>query len=410
MLATLCQYVFDCGENIGKQCQIKPRIGLYCSKHKKYSSIQLTEETQKCIQHAKKLEYYKSHKLHDRLYGRTNIVPNLNYSKPCLNFTGYTNTGGYCCIKLYKRFVCAHVLSYALSHNMFVEEIPTRDENGELLDVCHGHGCSKSCIEPTHLSLKSKSINLYDDKLRDHTLPVGEKHYSCKITEEQATKIKSSKGEGTISDRATRFGVSKDIVASIDGGYNWSYLLDHNGHLGDSYNRRRRISEYRKKKKGQEWTSEDWVEALRKLREKSIDSKQVSPNVSTPCHLFQGQIDKDGYGIVSFKGYSHRAHILACESKQGKKRKMHQKIVRHLCDVRNCCNPEHLEFGTAHQNAIDAINHNKLHKLNTEKAKEIKLLLKENQLSQKEIADKYHVARNTISSIKSGSMWAHVII
>ena len=48
-------------------------------------------------------------------------------------------------------------------------------------------------------------------------------------------------------------------------------------------------------------------------------------------------------------------------------------------------------------------------KLNEEKVKEIKKLLSENKLTQNEIGIKYNVSHRTISNIKIGKSWSHVI-
>ena len=48
-------------------------------------------------------------------------------------------------------------------------------------------------------------------------------------------------------------------------------------------------------------------------------------------------------------------------------------------------------------------------KLNEEKVREIKKLLSENKLTQNEIGIKYNVSHRTISNIKIGKSWSHVI-
>ena len=58
----------------------------------------------------------------------------------------------------------AHRVSYAIFNNLFLEDLTDN------YDVCHGKRCNSSCIEPTHLELKSKSENNYEDKIRDNSL------------------------------------------------------------------------------------------------------------------------------------------------------------------------------------------------------------------------------------------------
>jgi DNA-binding XRE family transcriptional regulator len=412
MLARYCQHILLSGENSGKQCKRKPQKGLYCYQHKKYyennGEYDTPEEINKIYEQKRKLEYYKNQSIHKRLYGQTIEKVNDNYTKPCLQFIGVIDSGGYGRIYVFEKQVFAHVLSYALAHNIFIEDIPKKNEDGELLEVCHGIGCNKSCVEPTHLSLKTKSMNNYEDKLRDGKLQRGAKQYHSKITEDQAKQIKNSKNTGSQLDRANKFGVSGCIVADIDSGKSWAHIPDKNGDVVDTSETRRKIRERRKNHHMVEFTQNDWNEALKRLRERSIDFEKNDPKIHTPCHLFQGLLDKDGYGRLTFKGLRYFAHVLACEAKQSKKRGDKTQIVRHLCDIPQCCNPDHLEFGTYRQNAIDAINNNKNCKLNVNKVTEIKSLLKLDKMTHEEIAQLYHVSRVTISNINTGRRWSHV--
>jgi hypothetical protein len=139
----------------------------------------------------KKVEYYKS--LPERLYSNCVKKFNKNYEKPCLEYNNI-DSDGYGSIKIMNKPSKSHIVSYALSQNIFVEDIKRQDENDEMMDICHGHDCSRACIEPSHLSLKTKRENLYNDRLRDGTLKFGETHPACKINEELAKQIKYSKG------------------------------------------------------------------------------------------------------------------------------------------------------------------------------------------------------------------------
>lgn len=225
-----------------------------------------------------------------------------------------------------------------------------------------------------------------------------------------ATQIKQSKGEGSQLERAERFGVSKYIVSDIDRGRTWVFIPDKNGVITDTINMREKDKKRRILNKTIEFTMEDWTEALKRLREKSKDSETIHPNVLTPCHLYQGRLYKNGYGHIKFKGIDYLAHILACEAKQSKKRENSKQVVRHLCDTAQCCNPEHLFFGTSQQNAIDAIPHNRSRKLTVDQVKEIKLLLREGQMTNKEIASHYLISDSIISNIKTGRKWSHITI
>lgn len=68
------------------------------------------------------------------------------------------------------------------------------------------------------------------------------------------------------------------------------------------------------------------------------------------CHVWQSRIDRDGYPIIRFRNhldrFAHRvAHVVA--TGQDIAPGMH---VDHLCYVRSCVNPEHLESVTTAEN------------------------------------------------------------
>ncbi len=62
------------------------------------------------------------------------------------------------------------------------------------------------------------------------------------------------------------------------------------------------------------------------------------------CHLWTGTLNDAGYGILGINGKGKRAHILAYESAHGPVPNGLE--LDHLCRVRRCVNPEHLEAVT----------------------------------------------------------------
>jgi hypothetical protein len=357
-----------------------------------------------------KIEYYKT--LKERLYKNAINVENKNYETPCLVFKSVNNNIN---ITIDKKVIVIskHVASYIIYKNIFIENLLRINENLEVLEICHGHGCSKNCIEPTHLSLKTKYENNYEDKIRDVTINRGENNYNSKITESIALQIKQSKGNGkTLKERSEYFGVNKTLIKSIDSNHSWFYLPDKDGNVCNKTSRNTmKDKETYKNNKNREFTNEEWDEALKKLRNKSIDSEEIvnNKNINTKCWLYQGSKDKDGYGKMKFKCVFYRCHILAIESFNRKKRNNTKLVVRHLCNIKNCCNPEHLRLGTYSENSIDAINNgHKCAKLNEKKVKEIRKLLEEKKLTLSEIAKKYNVKQNSISRIKNNCTWKHI--
>lgn len=74
------------------------------------------------------------------------------------------------------------------------------------------------------------------------------------------------------------------------------------------------------------------------------------------CWLWQGCKDGRGYGKVSLekrkgKVVKERTHRIMYMAVHGPI--PNNMVVRHKCDVKGCCNPDHLELGTKSQNAYD---------------------------------------------------------
>lgn len=68
------------------------------------------------------------------------------------------------------------------------------------------------------------------------------------------------------------------------------------------------------------------------------------------CWLWEGYLDPSGYGRIKH-GTLQYAHRLMWALENGPIPK--GMVVRHLCDNRRCCNPEHLAIGTHKDNSQD---------------------------------------------------------
>ena len=68
------------------------------------------------------------------------------------------------------------------------------------------------------------------------------------------------------------------------------------------------------------------------------------------CWIWQGYINKRGYGIASRKGLRIRAHRLFYQAYKGAIKDLH---VLHKCDNPSCVNPDHLFLGTHKDNMRD---------------------------------------------------------
>lgn len=138
------------------------------------------------------------------------------------------------------------------------------------------------------------------------------------------------------------------------------------------------------------------------------------------------------YGQFGLNGKTEQAHRVAWmidngpipETFEGK-----PACILHSCDNPGCVNPSHLFLGNQKINAVDSVNkgrrsfphpwvglrnkklkgenHPKTH-LTDNQVKQIKQLLKEGNLTQKEIGERFGIAKQTVFCIKAGITWSHI--
>ena len=105
-----------------------------------------------------------------------------------------------------------------------------------------------------------------------------------------------------------------------------------------------------------------------------------------------------------------KAHVLACEIKLGKPLEKGL-IVRHLCGIKACCAPEHLEPGTFGENALDSIRHgtHPTATLTEEIVRDIRFTWKKDGLTRAQRATKYSTSVSNLDRIVAGKSWKRVV-
>lgn len=81
---------------------------------------------------------------------------------------------------------------------------------------------------------------------------------------------------------------------------------------------------------------------------------RVTPEPNSGCFLWTAGCDEKGYALFRFKGVTYRAHRFSYELHKGKIPKA--LMIDHLCSVRCCVNPAHLEAVSAQENALRTVH------------------------------------------------------
>ena len=130
------------------------------------------------------------------------------------------------------------------------------------------------------------------------------------------------------------------------------------------------------------------------------------------CLVLYQRNDRDGYAQASWQGEGHKAHRLVLQAHAGAAPEG-KRCALHSCHRPACINPEHLRWGSDADNSADAVAANRtawgersgIAKLTEDDVREIRRLLEETSLLQREIAAMFGVARSRIAHVKLGYDW-----
>lgn len=100
------------------------------------------------------------------------------------------------------------------------------------------------------------------------------------------------------------------------------------------------------------------INILEHMKERSII------DIIDKCWLFKGTKNKDGYGMIRYKGKMVSVHRLSAHLHLDLDMEDKQKHALHKCSAKNCWNPEHLYIGTNTDNQQDSIFIGTMHKGN----------------------------------------------
>jgi len=124
------------------------------------------------------------------------------------------------------------------------------------------------------------------------------------------------------------------------------------------------------------------------------------------CWIWIGAKNATGYGLIRFKRKSYRAHRVSYEFANGEI--PDGLYICHKCDNPSCVNPEHLFTGTATDNAIDMTNKGRSSAILTPNQVMEIFDQRGNGITHQDIANKYGIARSTVSNLMRGLNWASI--
>jgi HNH endonuclease len=152
-------------------------------------------------------------------------------------------------------------------------------------------------------------------------------------------------------------------------------------------------------------------ERLAKEQEEALLARLLARRELDPitgCWHFRGSITGNGYGHVSYSRGTEYTHRLAAmlfldlDLKDGR-------VVRHVCDVPACFNPDHLRLGTQADNMRDAAETGRMtgKKLLERQVAVIKYQLALGR-THRSLALEYGVSTTAIGQIARGETWKAV--
>lgn len=131
------------------------------------------------------------------------------------------------------------------------------------------------------------------------------------------------------------------------------------------------------------------------------------------CWVWQGAYRRDGYGHLAIRHKSWSAHKYAYTITKGPIPT--GRWVLHSCDVRGCCNPDHLRLGDRAENMRDMADRGRSArtgaKLTPEQVREIRRdykLIGRIWTNAPRLAEKYGIGLGAIHNIARGITWSKI--
>lgn len=138
------------------------------------------------------------------------------------------------------------------------------------------------------------------------------------------------------------------------------------------------------------------------------------PGDSDACWHWNGYVNPSGYGKITYKGRTYRAHRLAWQFYHGRAIPDGM-IVCHKCDNPACVNPRHLFLGTQGDNMQDKVQKGRQHRgethprttLTAQKVRRIRALRRQG-MTYRRIGELVGASASNVEHVIRGDSWRHV--
>lgn len=155
---------------------------------------------------------------------------------------------------------------------------------------------------------------------------------------------------------------------------------------------------------------------MREERYTALFASRVIEVLPSGCHIWVGNINGHGYGMIRDGKRKVRAHRVSWELANGPI--LDGLMVLHRCDVRCCVNPDHLFLGTQDHNMKDMGRKGRARggargerqgssKLRESDVRRIRGMA--GHFPTAEIAEKFGVDPSNVRLIVAGKAWKHVV-
>lgn len=327
------------------------------------------------------------------------LIPGLNGN--CQIWIGACNKLDHPRISLFGKTLTVSRVVYLLHH--FGTEL---DENISIYHLCK----NPKCVNIDHLmAMDQKTI------ARKRKKVVSRK---AKLNEEKVKQIvKDLCEKKSTKELVEKYHVSISTINFIRSGRSWTRVVTEEERklLAKTQRTKRggklKYSTSDKENVKKAFTDKKYVESAQQRLKENCTIKTDDDGQEHWIYKF---VRKDGYGQFSIKGRSMRAHVASYLLHNNLDSIPENQMVRHKCRNTMCVNPDHIELGTAKENAKDRERDgtvqigekNVCAKITEEIAKKIKA--SKGKETQPQRAKDLNVSLDIIKDIDRDKTWKHV--